>query len=113
MSKTFLDAISNIVDISDKHEFPENWTQSDLIAKLFEEGGEFSEACMIKNGKLSTKKPKTEVDDFLEAADMIICILDLLKKNNPELSKGETIYILGLALETKTTKWYEKLLKGY
>ena len=108
-----LKALIEIVNTSKQSEFPEHWTASDLIAKLFEEGGEFSEACMIKLGKLSTKTAETPIDDFYEAADMIICILDLLIKINPELSKGVAIKGLTFALEQKTEKWKNKIERGY
>ena len=80
------------------------WNTSDAVAKLFEEGGELSQAAMVKSGKLPHKiyKPDNDVE---ETADVILCALDILGKCNPNVPAEELLEKLRLMLIKKSAKW--------
>jgi len=85
-----------------------DWTISDTFTKGIEEFGEFSEACMIRLGKLKTKDPVTDDDIVAEAADITICILDALARVLPNKSASELFVLFGYMLEKKSDKWVSK-----
>jgi NTP pyrophosphatase (non-canonical NTP hydrolase) len=80
------------------------WSVQDAVSKLFEEGGELSEAAMIKCGRLPHKKP-TEGGDFEETADVILWALDVLLRLNPEMPTKVILNKLSKTLKHKTDKW--------
>lgn len=95
--------INEIIQIS-RSVNNEIWSPSDRIAKLFEEGGELSEAVQIKNGKLKHKERK-EDNDFEECADVIQCALDALCSVNLDMSETEIVDKLIYFIKMKNIKW--------
>ena len=79
------------------------------LAKLFEEGGEFSETVMHKLGYLPHKTPKET--PFGEAADVIICLIDTLASVYPELSPGWIAEALENHIEAKRKKWQQVVIE--
>jgi hypothetical protein len=73
------------------------------LAKMFEEGGEFSETAMNHLGYLPHKTPKES--PFGEADDVIITVLDTLGSLYPELSPERVGEILESQLLLKCGKW--------
>ena len=73
------------------------------LAKLFEEGGEFSETVMHQQGFLPHKTPKET--PFGEAADVIICLVDTLASLYPDLSPSWISEALQNHIEAKREKW--------
>ena len=53
----------------------EVWSMGDVMSQLLQEAGEFSEQVMIKAGKIPYKEGELD-GDFLEAADIINCVVD-------------------------------------
>lgn len=80
------------------------WTVQDAVSKLFEEGGELSEAAMIKSGRLP-HKTLVEDGDFEETADVLICALDVLAKLNLNMTSDEISDKLNEILIKKIKKW--------
>ena len=66
------------------------WSIGDVLSQLLQEGGEFSEAIMIENGKLPHKEGEHD-GDFLEAADVINCTIDALSKTRPSMSPAQIV----------------------
>lgn len=73
------------------------------LAKLTEEVGEFSETTMHTLGYLPHKDVKET--PFGEAADAIICIVDVLASCYPELGSEWIIESLLKHIENKSLKW--------
>lgn len=71
--------------------------------KACEEMGELATAALYEQGYLQHKKV-TE-SSFGEAADVIICVLDLLQALHPNLSHKQVILELASSLDTKFQKW--------
>lgn len=89
----------------------EHWTASEVICKLFEEGGELSTATMIETGKMPHKKLDNPDEVFEEVADVIICALDAATKVYHEKLSGDEIKAKVIAaLERKSDKWRNKVL---
>lgn len=83
------------------------WAISDVIAKLFEEAGEFSEAVQIERGMINKKR---EYDaPFYEAADSMICIIDALSRLYPSRSPSQICTLLHHALRRKGGIWKNKM----
>lgn len=91
---------------------PTKWVVSDAVAKLFEEGGEFSQAIQTKVGKLKKDLPKNA--HFDECADVIMCTLDTLSQACPELSPAELISRIIEYIHIKVPIWQKKIIEaGY
>ena len=88
-----------------------NWDISDVFRKSMEELGEFSEACMIREGKIQDKGNVTDDDIIAEAADVSICILDALARSLPHRSASEIFTLYLYYLNKKSDKWESKLIK--
>jgi NTP pyrophosphatase (non-canonical NTP hydrolase) len=95
-----------LIDILDfgKTVTPDTWSVQDAVAKLFEEGGELSEAAMTKSGRLKHKIFKPD-NDFEETADVLLCALDILGKLNEHMTSAEILEKLRLMLIKKSQKW--------
>ena len=88
------------------------WVIGDVIAQATQELGEFSEQVMIKEGKLPHKTPES-YGVFLEAADVIICVVDAVAKQHPNMSPAQVLSHLGWAINKKGDKWTEKVIKQH
>lgn len=86
-----------------------NWEISDVISKSIEELGEFSEASMIKQGKIRNKTMEHMEAPFDEASDVIICLVDALARLYPEKASSEIYCILMYWLNKKCSKWTNKV----
>lgn len=73
------------------------------LAKCTEELGEFAEASMYNMGYLQHKQLKET--PFAEAADVIICVVDTLAAQYPELSVDYIQEALEAELTRKQVKW--------
>lgn len=73
------------------------------MAKCQEELGEFSEATLVQLGYLKYKTLKE--DSFGEAADVMICVLDTLAAQYPELSSERIMEIFEERVSQKIKKW--------
>lgn len=92
---------------------PVKWTPANAVAKLFEEGGELSEAVQVVNGDLvKDNKNITAEDVFLEGADVIMCTVDVVSQMNLDLSPDEVIERLMAATMTKLPGWKAKIYKS-
>lgn len=104
--------INHILDVGVKVD-PEAWTLSDIISKIFEEGGEFSRATQIKAGKIDRDQPENE--DYDECADLIITAVDCLARGNGlyehDCPTSRSIFLLKLAaaIDKKCVKWEKKI----
>lgn len=89
------------------------WGVSDVLAKSIEELGEFSTACLIKQGKIRDKILEHDYQPFEEAADTMICMLDAITRLYPNMAASE-IYILFLHyVDSKRKKWVDKVLEEH
>lgn len=91
---------------------PVKWTPAQAVAKLFEEGGELSEAVQVVKGDLIKDKGITAEDIFLEGADVIMCAVDVVSQMNLDLSPEEIIERLMAATMTKLPGWKAKIYKS-
>jgi NTP pyrophosphatase (non-canonical NTP hydrolase) len=91
---------------------PKRWLPSDVLAKLFEEGGELSTAVQIKNGKLPLKSQE-DGEEFDECADVINCAIDAVSQVNRDLSPDEIINRIKDSLIRKNKKWKAAIDKGW
>ena len=90
-----------------------DWNVAEIITQVTQEMGEFSEACMIKNGTIRHKELEHPYHPFEEGADVLICVLDALSRLYPEKPASE-IYCLFLYWMTrKCGKWVNKVEKEY
>ena len=87
----------------------DGWTISDVIVKLNEETGEFAEASLIKQGKITSKGSFEYEADYEEAADVIICVVDALTRLNPETNQAFIYTKLLKHLDQKRAKWVNKV----
>lgn len=81
-----------------------DWSISDVLAKVTEELGEFSEAVQIERGKLKKKKRVLDAP-FYEAADVMQCLLDALSRLYPDRSPAQICILVHHALRSKDMKW--------
>lgn len=72
------------------------------VAKAQSELGELAEAILIEQGLLDKALPESS---FGEAADTIICILDVLGAQYPQLSDDWILQNLETYLQRKHAKW--------
>ena len=84
------------------------WGVGDVLAQLLQEGGEFSEQVMIRAGKLPYKEPEFD-GVFLEAADVIVCVIDAVAKMYPNDSPAMVLTKLSNAMNRKGIKWEGKV----
>lgn len=110
MGPTLLDAFQKIMGLGKESLDIEQWTASEVLCKLFEEGGELSTAMLIETGKMPHKQLKQPDEVYEEAADVIICVLDALAKIYPDQEDNITINKLLNWLYTKMKKWNDKVL---
>ena len=71
--------------------------------KLTEEVGEFAEALLHHEGYLPHKVMKEGIEG--EAADIIICVIDVLVAAYPTLSDTEIVDLVNAQLHLKSEKW--------
>ena len=71
--------------------------------KACEEMGELATAALYEQGYLQHKR--VDESSFGEAADVIICMLDLLQALHPDLSDEQVLYFLTIRLHSKFQKW--------
>ena len=89
------------------------WQVSDILAKSVEELGEFSTACLIKQGKIRNKTLEHADQPFDEAADVMICLLDAITRLYPDMPASE-VYILFLCyVDKKRAKWVDKVMEEH
>ena len=86
------------------------WTIGDTMAQSIQELGEFSEQVMISEGKLQHKEAEYN-GVALEAADVIICVMDAYVKQLPNESSSSLLQKLSNAMDKKSVKWIEKVEK--
>ena len=102
----FMNTVQKVVDIGRKAD-PMKWSVQDVICKLLEEAGEFSEAIQNKVGKIHKN---LEPDaDFDEAADAIICVIDGLSQANLDVPRDYLVYKLQQSIIKKSKKWEAKI----
>ena len=82
---------------------PAKWTPQDAISKLFEEGGELSQAVQTKLGKLKKNLPPNA--DFDEAADALMCVIDVLAQANRNVPTALLITELVASVNRKLPEW--------
>lgn len=99
--KQIIKTSRNIEDVS--------WSIPDVLAKSIEELGEFSEAVQVERGLINKECPSNE--EFREAADVMICMIDILCKLNPHMTEDDIYNELNAAITKKTNKWENKFLK--
>jgi hypothetical protein len=91
--------------VQDKNEAI-GWSTTAVLAKMMEECGEFSEATLIAMGL--TRHKEMEVDDpLLEAADVIICLMDALQRLYPKKAPDELYVSLSAAIDRKRERWID------
>ncbi|MEM2159388.1 MAG: hypothetical protein QXN55_00350 [Candidatus Nitrosotenuis sp.] len=80
-------------------------TRADIFTYLIEEVGELAAELNVESG-YSQKKPG---DDGVigEAIDAIICLVDLIRRHDPTITKKEIDEIV----ENKLLKWQPKVFK--
>lgn len=83
----------------------DRWPILASLAKLTEEVGETSEATLVELGFMR-KDLKEGITG--EAADVIICLLDILARVRSYQSPEELLTELDAELHRKSLKWYEK-----
>lgn len=83
-------------------------TGRDACLKLMEEVGELAEALLYEDGLLPHKAPLKE-PSVGEAADIILMVMQVLA-NHYKISPKELLVLLKCHLETKLTKWNDKVL---
>lgn len=71
--------------------------------KACEEMGELATAALYEQGYLQHKR--VNESSFGEAADVVICVLDLLQALHPNLSHKQVVLELAHSLDTKFQKW--------
>ena len=71
--------------------------------KACEEMGELATAALYEQGYLQHKT--VGESSFGEAADVIICVLDLLQALHPNLTQRQVVLELAHSLDTKFQKW--------
>jgi len=83
----------------------DNRTRDDVLKHTMEELGELSTECIIADGK----SYKTAGPDGIvgEAIDGILCNLDMIYVENPDLTEDE----FNSMVEAKCEKWYRKVME--
>ena len=89
------------------------WKVSDILAKSMEELGEFSTACLIKQGKIRNKTLEHDHQPFEEAADVLICMLDAITRLYPNMAASEVYPLFLYWIDKKRQKWVDKVLEEH
>jgi len=82
----------------------DDWSISDVLAKLAEESGEYTEAIQIERGKMPHKEKEPDAA-FYEAADVITCLVDGLARTYPNKSPAQLCILLHHAIRKKGKVW--------
>lgn len=82
----------------------DNRTRDDVLTHTMEELGELATECKIANGR----SYKTAGPDGIvgEAIDGILCNLDMIYVENPDLTEDE----FNSMVKAKCEKWYQKVM---
>lgn len=90
---------------------PNTWSPADVVSKLFEEGGELSQAIQIKRGMLPTKTQE-DGEEIRECADVILCAIDAVSQVNRDLTPEELLSKITEAVILKQQKWQRAIDKA-
>lgn len=85
-----------------------DWSIADILAKMTEEIGEFAEAVQVERGKLPHKNKELEAP-FYEAADAIICIVNVLARLYPKKSPAQVYTLLHHGIKKKSNIWEQRM----
>lgn len=108
---SFPDVFGKILNLGRVSMDIEQWTASEVICKLFEEGGELAQAVLIETGKMPHKKLDSPDEVYDEVADVMICALDALAKVYGGTLTDEQIANKVInSLYKKMNKWDVKVL---
>lgn len=99
--------VSKVLELSDS--IKDSRTMNQVYAKLGEEFGELGLEVNIENGYVKNK-PKGKDGVTGEAIDVIICALDIIYLNNPDLTKEELLDKIATVMLAKKQKWAEYAL---
>lgn len=85
-----------------------DWSIADVLAKMTEETGEFAEAVQVERGKMPYKNKELEAP-FYEAADAIICIVNILARLYPKKSPAQVYTLLHHGIKKKSKSWEKRM----
>jgi hypothetical protein len=108
--KGLREALRTILETSRKYP-REHFPMTARGFKLGEEYGEFNEATNHKLGYLPHKTLKEPVEG--EAADLIICVVDILQTLYAEKTNDEFLDLLEYQLMLKNDKWDKLIASNY
>lgn len=86
------------------------WSVAAKGLKLTEEVGELAEVALIESGW--TLHKTTKEDSYAEAADVILCVFDLLSLLHRDETEEQVLAAVASALERKYNKWEKRQIEA-
>ena len=99
-----MNPIKQVIDASDS--LTHKRSRNDIFVYATGEMGELAEEVGIANGFVL--KPKGKEGILGEACDVMICLLDLIRKEYPNATPDELTELITITMASKTNKWIQK-----